>query len=75
MTCPELLRKLLCRKVQCKNMDEIIYVETLGPNGREMIPVSTRTEAPSETTVAESEVAEPEVKEAPKRTRKKKTSE
>ena len=63
-------------------MCEVIWVETLGPNGREMIPVPARDEVPYETTTATTEVVEetpveePVVEEAPKkRTRKKKTAE
>jgi len=52
-------------------MCEVIWVETLGPNGREMIPVPARDEVPYETTTATTEVVEetpveePVVEEAP----------
>ena len=43
-------------------MDEIIYVETVGPGGRDMIPVVPTQDEPAPV-------------EEPKKTRKKKTSE
>ena len=65
-------------------MSEIIWVETLGPNGREMIPVEVEEvaskpeeigEEPEEVIEVASVVKEADDTPAPKRRRKKKEAE
>ena len=73
MTCPDPLRKLWCRKVLCDMENEVIMVEHLGPNGREMIPLEevSKVGIPEEVVhnvaITEAEAEAP----VPKRRRKK----